>query len=77
MKISKQTTYYCDTIEDVWVQIEDDGSVTLFGLDNSGYDLPSLMEISMFLQKVYNLLCNPMSEFFFDEDWDDDEEVPF
>lgn len=77
MKISKQTTYYCDTIEDVWVQIEDDGSVTLFGLDNSGYDLPSLMEISMFLQKVYNLLCNPMSEFFFDGDWDDDEEVPF
>lgn len=75
MKISKYTTYYCESFDDLWVQIEDDGSVSLFGLDNRAYDLPCLLEIAQFLQKVYSLHFNPMGEFFSDEDWDD--EVPF
>lgn len=84
MKISKHTTYFgtptdeewsqgcTGLLDEVWVEINNDNTVTLWGFDADGYSMQDLLYLSEMFRTIYNRHCYPIQEHFWQDDLEED-----
>lgn len=52
MNISNQTTYFNDEYEDLWVDVNSDGTVVLNGFDHCDFEVKDLRRLALMLEHV-------------------------
>lgn len=68
MKVSTQTCYYSDALEDVSIDVTSEGKVTLWGFDAHPFNTKDLRKLAIFIEHVASIHTS-----IFD---DDDEPEP-
>lgn len=56
MNITKQTTFYCKEIGDSWIDVNDDGTLSLCGFDWDKYSLEEAEKMGRFITSVVEIV---------------------
>lgn len=62
IKVTKTTSYYCEDIVDGWIDIRDNGTVEVYGVDHDKYTLEDVRKLALFFQHVYDNNRNVFDE---------------
>ena len=54
MHIKKQVTYFSDDLDDAMASVNSDGTVDVYGIDNTEWKIEDLKRLAVFLQHVYS-----------------------